>query len=169
MITIRSTAEADVPILLDIQKAAFQPIYEIYHDAGNPALRGMEDITRRLHPPFRQFTILEDGEIVGGIFYVTEGSTPHVPCLAPGEYYLGRLYIRPDRQSHGIGRHAILLCEQTFPDARKFYVDFPRELDKNRRCYEAAGFRSTGTVLTPEPGLTLLLYDKQVSQDTAVH
>ena len=104
MITIRRTALEDTTVLLEIQRAAFLPIYQIYHDAGNPTLRGIEDITRRLQPPFRQYTIWEDGEIVGGIFYVTEGSTPHVPCLSPGEYYLGRLYVRPDRQSHGIGR-----------------------------------------------------------------
>ncbi len=162
MITIRRTREEDTAVLLEIQRAAFLPIYEIYHDAGNPTLRGIEDITRRLQPPFQQYTILEDGEIVGGIFYVTEGSTPHVPCLAPGEYYLGRLYIRPDRQSHGIGRQAIALCEREFPDARKFTVDFPRELDKNRRCYEATGFRPTGRQITPEPGLTLLLYEKRL-------
>ena len=161
MITVRDTLESDVDTLFEIQKAAFLPVYERYHDERNPALRGREDIERRLNYPFRQFTILEDGEIVGGIFYVLAGSTLFV-TLGEGEYYIGRVYIRPDRQSRGIGRQAILLCEKKFPNAKKFYIDFPTELEKNRRCYYAAGFRPAGKEKRPEPNLTLVLCEKEV-------
>lgn len=163
MVTIRPTKEQDAKTLCEIQQAAFLPIYELYHDAGNPCLRGIEDITRRLHSPyFRYFTILENDEIVGGIFYKCIGRTPFYDGLEAGEYYLQRLYIQPERQSRGIARTAILLCEKEFPDAKKFTVDFPKELEKNRRCYTHAGFRDTGKELEAEPGLVLVIYEKRI-------
>lgn len=164
MIKIRAAKEKDAETLCKIQKAAFLPIYELYHDAGNPCLRGAEDIARRLDSPFfRYFTILENDEIVGGIFYKCAGRTPFSEGLEAGEYYLQRLYIDPERQNRGIARTAILLCEKEFPDAKKFSVDFPKELEKNRRCYTHAGFRDTGKELEAEPGLVLASFEKQLN------
>lgn len=164
MITIRPTVERDVAVLTAIQREAFLPLYERYHDAGNPCLRGEKDVRGRLGSPhFRYFTILEDGEIVGGVLYKCCGhSTPFVPQLADGEYYLQRVYIRPDRQSRGIAAEAIGLCEREFADAVRFIVDFPQDLEKNRRCYEKAGFADTGKRLEAEPGLVLACFEKHV-------
>lgn len=164
MITVRPTLNSDVETLCELQKAAFTPIYEKYHDAGNPCLRGTEDISRRLDSSsFKYFTVLDDGEIVGGVLYRCEGRTPFTPELSAGEYYLTRIYIKPEHQRSGIGKQAILLCEKEFGDAVKFYVDFPRELEKNRRFYESAGFHSTGKELETEPGLVLVAYEKTVA------
>ena len=59
MIEVRRTTSEDAAVLFAIQKEAFLPLYERYHDAGNPYLRGIEDIAARLtHPAFRYFTIL---------------------------------------------------------------------------------------------------------------
>lgn len=160
---IRQTLPSDVDILWAYQKAAFLPIYERYRDAGNPYLRGTEDISQRLDSPtFRYFTILDDGEIVGGVLYRCAGSTPFIEKLNKGEYYLTRIYINPDFQCKGIGKQAILLCEKEFHDATKFYIDFPKELDKNRRCYESAGFYSSGKELEVELGLVLVAYEKKI-------
>ena len=68
-ISIRITNPSEAEELSQIQKAAFKPLYEKYHDAGNPYLRGKEDILRRLNKKYRQFTIYYKGNIVGGIFY----------------------------------------------------------------------------------------------------
>ena len=163
MITVRPTLESDVDTLCELQKAAFMPIYKKYHDAGNPYLRGTEDISRRLDSStFKYFTVLNDGEIVGGVLYRCYGRTPYIAELSTGEYYLTRIYIKPDHQCRGIGKQAILLCEKEFGDAVKFYVDFPRELEKNRRCYESADFYSIGKELEAEPGLVLAAYEKTV-------
>lgn len=164
MITVRPTKMSDVDALCELQKSAFAPIYEQYHDAGNPSLRGPEDISRRLESPYcRYFTILDDLEIAGGIFYKCKGSTPFVAELNTGEYYLCRIYIKPELQGQGIGNMAILLCEKEFRDAVKFYVDFPKELEKNRRCYTKSGFRDTGNELETEPGLVLVSYEKSLA------
>jgi len=156
MITIRPTTHEDAPVLASIQQQAFRPLYERYHDEGNPCLRGAEDIANRLDKPhFRYFTIEEDGEIVGGLLYKVIGRTPFKESLEEGECYLQRAYIRPERQGQKIAQRAIRLCEAGMPEYRTFYVDFPEDLEKNRRCYEAAGYRDTGERLRVQEGLAL--------------
>ncbi len=160
MITVTPTAATEAEALAALQKEAFRPLYERYHDAGNPHLRGAEDITRRLNrEDFRYFTIREDGEIVGGLYYKCAGSTPFVHQLAADECYLGRIYIAPARQERQIARQAIRMTMAEFPGARRFYVDFPADLEKNRRCYASVGFRDTGKRMEMENGkLTLACY-----------
>ena len=163
MITIHPTTHDEVSTLIAIQKAAFFPIYERYHDAGNPYLRGEEDILKRLdHPYWRYFTICLDGEIVGGITYKLAGRTDFFDPIPEGMIYLGRLYIDPRHQCRGIGQTAIALAEREFPDAKMAAVDYPSELMKNRRCYEKAGYRDTGRRFDPEPGLTLVCMTKEM-------
>lgn len=48
-ISIKITNTSEAEELSQIQKAAFKPLYEKFHDAGNPFLRGSEDILRRLN------------------------------------------------------------------------------------------------------------------------
>ena len=166
MIRIKETTREEAAVLAEIQKLAFLPLYERYHDAGNPCLRGVEDVANRLDSPyFRYFTILEDEEIVGGVLYKCKGKGPFFDALNAGEYYLQRVYVTPERQSKGIAQNAILLCEAYFPDAVKFSVDFPEDLHKNRRCYEKAGFCDTGRRLEAEPGLVLACFEKSVQKE----
>ena len=143
-ISIRPTVPSEAEELSQIQKAAFKPLYEKYHDKANPYLRGPEDILCRLNKFYRHFTILCDGKIVGGIFYRLHGKRSPTDEIGEGEYYLGRVYIHPDYQNKGIARDAILMCEKEFPDAVSYYVDFPADMDKNRRCYQGAGYCDTG-------------------------
>ena len=163
-ITIKLTTPSEAEELSQIQKAAFKPLYDKYHDARNPFLRGPEDVLCRLNKLYRHFTILFDGKIVGGIFYRLHGKWSPVDELGFGEYYLGRLYIHPDFQNKGIARNAILLCEKEFPDAAAYYVDFPDDLEKNRRCYQNAGYRDTGRKICEEGAPTLALFKKTVNE-----
>ena len=162
-VTVKATSPSDAEELSQIQKAAFKPLYDKYHDARNPYLRSAEDVLCRLNKLYRHFTILYDGKTVGGIFYRMHGKWNPTDELGAGEYYLGRLYIHPDFQSRGIARDAILLCEKEFPDAKAFYVDFPDDMEKNRRCYYNAGYRDTGEKICEEGAPTLALYKKTVT------
>lgn len=164
MIKVRKTTEDEAFILSEIQREAFLPLYERYHDEGNPCLRGIEDVANRLDSPyFRYFTIYEDEEIVGGILYKCKGKGPFFKQLNEGEYYLQKVYIKSERQCKGIAQTAILLCEKEFTDAKMFSVDFPEDLAKNRRCYEKAGFCDTGKRLEVEPGLILACFEKHLA------
>ena len=163
MITLRITTIEDVNALTAIQQNAFLPLYEKYHDAGNPCLRDERDILCRLnHPKFLYLTILYDEKIVGGILYRIKGSTPFVKNLRWGKYYLGRVYISPEYQNKGIATEAILQSENFLKKPRKLYVDFPEDLDKNRKCYTKCGYRDTGKRLEAEPGLILACFEKRI-------
>ncbi len=163
MITLRITTIEDVNALTAIQQNAFLPLYEKYHDAGNPCLRDERDILCRLNnPKFLYLTILSDEKIVGGILYRIKGSTPFVKNLRWGKYYLGRVYISPEYQNKGIATEAILQSENFLKKPRKLYVDFPEDLDKNRKCYTKCGYRDTGKRLEAEPGLVLACFEKRI-------
>ncbi len=160
-ITIRPTTEEEAQLLSDIQKEAFLPLYEKYHDKASPYLRGKEDILNRINTTqFRCYCILSDDVIVGGIYYKCFGKCLFIEELKTGEYYLQRVFIKPQFQCKGIAQRAILLCEKEFPNAEKFIVDFPVDLDKNRKCYEKAGFCDTGKSIEIQPGLVLACYEK---------
>ena len=143
-VKIRITTSAEAEELAKLQRAAFKPLYEKFHDEGSPYLRGAEDILRRLNKSNRYYTILYDNKIVGGVFYRLHGKRIPDNILAAGDYYLARIYIHPDYQNKGIAREAIRLCEREFPDAKRYYVDYPEEMEKNRRCYESIGYRDMG-------------------------
>lgn len=160
-ISIKPTAEKEAIELSNIQKAAFLPLYEKYHDEGSPYLRGAEDITGRLNSDiFHYFTIYSDSEIVGGVLYKCKGKTPFCKQLSEGQYYLQRIFIKPEYQGKKIAQTAILLCEKALPDARCFMVDFPEDLTKNKKCYEKAGFADTGKRLEVQSGLVLACFEK---------
>ena len=160
-ISVRQTEENEALELCSIQKAAFLPLYEKYRDEGNPYLRGVEDVINRLNSDyFRYFTILSDEEIVGGILYKCKGRTPFTEGLEEDQYYLQRVYVKPEYQCKRIAQTAIILCEKEFPNAKSFLVDFPEDLIKNRRCYEKAGFVDTGKRLKVQSDLILACFEK---------
>ena len=162
MISLRLTTIDDVDVLTDIQQKAFRPLYEKYHDEGNPHLRDKRDILCRLDTSnFLYLTILLDDKIVGGILYRLKGSTPFIKKLMFGKYYLTRVYILPEHQNNGIATEAILKSEKYLKNPKRLYVDFPEDLDKNRRCYTKCGFKDTGKRLELETGLTLACFEKQ--------
>lgn len=163
MVYVRKTLAEDVKTLSEIQRAAFLPLYEKYSDSGNPALRDETDILKRLNSEyFSCFTICLDDEIIGGLWYKCGGACFGEETLGEGRYYLQRVFIRPDMQSKGIAQRAILKSEAEFEDARAFFVDFPEDLQKNRRCYEKAGYRDTGKRVPVQEGLVLACFEKRM-------
>ena len=161
-ISIKITEAFEAEELSKIQKAAFKPLYEKYHDKGNPYLRGAEDILCRLNKNYRHFTILADGKAVGGIFYRLYGKKSPTEFIGEGEYYLCRVYVLPENQNKGIASDAINMCEREFPDAKAFYVDFPKDMDKNRRCYTKAGYTDTGCEIVVDGAPRLSVYKRAV-------
>lgn len=165
-ISIKATIPAEAEILAQIQKDAFRPLYEKFHDERNPFLRGPEDILWRLNKNNRYYTILYNNKIIGGIFYRLHGKLNPTEDLGVGEYYLARIYIHPDYQNKGIAKNAILMCEKEFPDAKTYYVDFPKVMEKNRRCYQSVGYVDCGKELTWRENVPeLSMFKKTVSNE----
>ena len=151
-VTLEHVRPEDVDALVAIQKAAFAPLYERYQDEASPYLRGAQEMRNWLmHRQVRCWKILEDGALCGGV----------TVFLRPGgEYYLARLFVHPDHQGHGVAAEALRLCEQKYPEARRWTLDFPVDQPANRRCYEKAGYRDTGVRMEKNERLTLAMYEK---------
>lgn len=127
----------DANALVAIQREAFKELYEIYHDEGNPYLRGTEEIIRWLERPnWRVYKIMADGVLSGGVSFCEVKDMP-------GVYYLARIYVHPKMQGKGIAARAILLCEKTVSGAHLWRLDYPVGQTANRRCYEKAGYKDT--------------------------
>jgi hypothetical protein len=163
-IAVRRTIPDDADRLAEIQREAFLPIYEKYQDAGNPHLRGKEDILPKLllKKRFLYFTILLDDEIVGGVLYRRIGNGLFFRELGDGEYYLQRIYIASGAQRGGVAKEAITQCEKMLTDATYFCVDFPIGEESNRKLLCAVGFKDAGKRLEAEPGLMLAFYEKHL-------
>ncbi|MBQ8402419.1 MAG: GNAT family N-acetyltransferase [Clostridia bacterium] len=153
-VTLVPVTEEHIPALCALQYAAFLPLYERYHDERNPAFKGEGELRRQMESPdFFPYAILENDTVVGGIT---------VKRLPDSVYYLARLYVDPARQRHGIASAAIRICESFFPDAARWTLDFPRDMEPNRRTYEKAGYRDTGEIRVINDLLTLAMYARDV-------
>ncbi len=135
-VSLRPATAADAPALAALQRRAFQRLYERYHDEGSPYLRGEEEIFNLLERPnWQVYQVLAGGVLCGGVYFCEREA---------GEYYLARIYIDPAFQGQGIAPEALRLCEATVSGARRWYLDYPVTEERNRRCYEKAGYHDTG-------------------------
>ena len=151
-ISIEPATIDDAPSLVDIQRRAFKRLYDIYHDEGNPYLRGVDEIARWLERPnWRVYKILADGVLRGGVSFCERDE-------APGVYYLARIYIAPEAQGKGIANAAMLLCEQSVANANLWTLDYPANEAINRRSYEKAGYTDTGERREQSGGAITLAY-----------
>lgn len=152
-ISLVPVEEKHLEMLCALQHAAFLPLYDRYHDEKNPAFKGAEELRRQMDSPdFFPYAILADGTIAGGIT---------VKRLEKGVYYLSRLYVDPALHCRGIASAAIRICESFFPDARRWLLDFPADMEPNRRTYEKAGYHNTGETRKINNLLTLAMYAKK--------
>jgi len=158
-ITLVPVEEKHLEMLCTLQHTAFLPLYARYHDEGNPAFKGTEELRRQMDSPdFFPYAILADDTIAGGIT---------VKRLEKGIYYLSRLYVNPALQQCGIASAAIRICESFFPDARRWLLDFPVDMEPNRRTYVKAGYHNTGETRKINDLLTLALYTKETAPQQA--
>lgn len=153
-VTLQPAKAEDAKALIAIQKASFERLYLLYQDEKSPYLDEAETF---LHWMEREgiffWKILCDGILRGGIVYYRR---------AAGEYYLARIFIDPALQGQGIAGQAIAYCEQQFPDAKSYFLDFPIDQSRNRNCYEKAGYIDTGRREPINDRLTLAFYEKTV-------
>ena len=153
-ISIKNVTIHDAKKLLNIQKQAFKPLYSIYHDKASPYRHDLEDIKQRINRENSDYyKILCDEKLCGGL------------CVykMPDDYFwLAIIYIKPDFQNRKIAKSAIKLALDKYPNAKTWGLDFPVDQEKNRRCYESAGFNDTGKQEGISEKLVLALYEKKM-------
>ncbi|MEX1307731.1 MAG: GNAT family N-acetyltransferase [Eubacteriales bacterium] len=154
-INLLKAEKKDVLILLEVQKLAFKPLYEIYHDEQSPYLHTTADMQARMDMPGSDcYKILLDETIVGVVRIVQHN---------PTRFQLVSVSILPEYQNRGIAQKAIALAESLYPEAQTWSLDFPIDRPMNKKCYENLGYRDTGRRERINERLTLAFYEKSVS------
>jgi putative acetyltransferase len=105
MITIREERPEDVTEVRAINLAAFVPRNPQEMETGQPAEAGIVDSIRSACPDAVSLVAVDDGEIVGHIFFspvtvTTTDGVVHGMGLAP-------MAVRPGRQNQGIGSRLV--------------------------------------------------------------
>jgi len=161
IISIHLANVDDAESLTAIQTQAFERLYQIYQDEGNPYLRGSNEMKYQIeNSTLDIYKIFADGSLCGGMSIRNNGN---------GEYYLHRIYVLPHLQGKGIAGKSIELCEKNYPDAKRWKVDFPIDQLANKKCYENCGYCDTGLRDTLTDKLTLAFYEKVVCGIYEIH
>lgn len=116
---------------------------------GGPPGYESPDWQRRMMRKGWYYKITVDNQIVGG-FIVFPG--------AVREYYLGRIFIRPDFQNQGIGTRAMDFMFGQFPLAKNWVLETPAWNQRTRHFYEKLGFQQTD-----------IRYDRQAGWDSVIY
>lgn len=149
-VQIAAATRFDAPTILQLQKLAYQSEARLYNDWSLPPLT--ETVTQ-LQREFDKLTLLKavlDGVLVGAV---------RASC-SKGRCTVGRLIVRPDLQSKGIGRALMQRIEAEFPAAEWFELFTGARSLRNIRFYESLGYRAFRAE-TVSPKLTLTWMEKR--------
>ena len=126
---ILKAEEKDLPVILALQKLAYQSEAELVEDYSikplHQTLDGMKD-------DFNNGAILkavENGKIIGSVRLRSAEST----------VYVGKLIVDPERQNCGIGTALLLAAEAIYPNERLELFTSERSA-KNLHLYSKIGY-----------------------------
>ena len=123
--------QSDLPIILDLQYAAYQSEARLLN---NPNIPPLLQTLEELQNEFERGTILkavdDDGSIIGSVrSYAKDGTL-----------YIGKLIVQPDRQGKRIGTALLHEIERACQQDR--YELFTSSISvRNIKLYERAGYR----------------------------
>lgn len=145
----------DAALYTAMQREAFAPLLARYQDAlTNPANETAGRVAARLADPGTDsYLIRADGVIVGAASVNRKGG---------GQYRLGRLFVLPSWQGHGVATQALRLIEARYPDAVRWELDTIAQEAGNRRLYEKVGYRWIGRVRLVNRRMALVDYVKRL-------
>jgi len=129
---IGPASRADAPTILQLQRLAYQSEARTYSDWSLPPL---VETLNQLQREFDVSTVLKavlDDVLVGAV---------RAQWAAHGRCSVGRLIVRPDLQSRGIGRALMRRIEAEFPAAEWFELFTGSRSLRNLRLYETLGYR----------------------------
>lgn len=125
---------------------------EKYRDYGtSPAAMTLERLCRRLDSPGREYWfILEDGRRAGFLCVRQQEDARRVSPIG----------LLPECRGKGIGRRAMLLLEEQYPQTRRWTLGTIRQEPGLCGFYESLGYRATGEAWTIQPGMDEVGYEK---------
>ncbi len=153
-ITIKLAEDQDFTKLYKMKKAAFKPLFLKYNDVNSPYNHTLENmILRSRLENCDYYKILCDEAICGGTAVYKKNES---------ENWLAIIYISPHFQNMKIAQTAIKQLFDIYTSVKKWGLDFPIDMIKNKRCYEKIGFKDTLKREIINDKLTLALYEKNI-------
>ena len=146
----------ELEMLHEMQVESFMPLYEVYHDAGSPALESIERIRNRAKVPNRTYYfICVAGARVGVI---------NIGHNDPNEHeisYISPIFILPRYQNRGYGYAAIEKAFAMHPEVKLWRLDTIKQEPRNCHLYEKCGFVLTGEEEVVNDKMTLVMYERR--------
>ena len=134
MPTIERAQPEDAPVILALQRLAYQSEAARYNDWSIPPLKqSLADLQAEFAHAILLKAVSDDGRLLGSIRARLRGDV----CA------VGRLIVHPDAQRQGIGSRLLAAIEAYFPNARCFELFTGSQSLDNLRLYERAGYRVT--------------------------
>ncbi len=141
--------------LWKMQVAAFQNLYEKYHDTEtSPAAEKIDKVQMRLNQPFTYFYFIEaDGAAVGAIRVVDQKKTGKPKRISP-------IFIMDEYRNKGYAQKAMQLAEKIHGET-DWELDTVLQEKGNCYLYEKMGYRKTGKTEVINDKMTLVFYRKE--------
>lgn len=145
-------AEADqAPLLLELQRKVFMPIYEKYQDHDtSPVNQPMERFLRRFETG-DYYKIMFKDYLAGSVFVYEK---------EPGVMKLHIINILREYQNKGIGQEVLHRLELLYPQAERWELETILAEQRNCHVYENMGYKRSGGSRVINDKLTLVNYIK---------
>lgn len=147
--------ESDIDIVFEIQRAAYKPLYEKYHDDDtNPYMESKETLLQKYtRTGTKGYLFIKDGVPVGSvrINLYPESKSGRVSALG----------VHPQYQGQGIAQQALLEIEKMHSDVERWFLDTIMQEAGNCHLYEKIGYKRTGKFENINEKMTLVFYEKK--------
>lgn len=106
---IKRAEKADLKQIFELQHLAYQSEAKLHDDFSiQPLTQTLEDIEREYEKGLFLKAADEGGRVIGSVRAYSEGNTAHI----------GKLIVRPEMQSRGIGTKLVGAIEREYPGMR---------------------------------------------------
>ena len=154
-IAVSRFKECDIDTVYEIQRTAYKPLYDKYHDdSSNPYLESKETVLRKYtRAGTAGYLFLLDGTPVGAV----RVSIDDINRLGR----VSALCVLPQYQGRGIAQTALTEIEGLHPDVERWVLDTILEEAGNCHLYEKIGYKKTGKAEVINERMTLVFYEKK--------
>ncbi len=156
---VRPVSPSEFEALGELTVAAYQAV------AGMPQSeeydRELRDVARRAAVSCVLVAVAPDGEVLGGVTYVSGPDDPYSEELRPDEAGIRMLAVRSPARRQGVGRALTEACLERARAAgkRRLVLHTGPWMPNAMRLYESIGFRRDPSIdFTPVPGIDLLAF-----------
>lgn len=156
MLELKNFEAGDLDAVFAIQQAAFKPLYETYQDQQNPYHESKERILLKYkRSGTHGYVFLHDEKPVGAVRVnlYPETNSARISALA----------VLPDYQGQGIAQWALAEIEAIHSHVGTWFLDTILQEPRNCHLYEKLGYQKTGRLEAINPRMTLIYYEKKVS------